>query len=120
MFKTFENLINPFKRVPSETPPDTYWAYVKTQLAPFRKWLPYMAILGIIVALTESGIIFYSGRVIDLMNTSGADNIWAEHGIELLIAAIFILVFVRIKTNKYKFTPVCHKYVVISSLFICL
>ena len=91
MFKRFENLVNPFARFPRETPPDTYWAYIKTQLAPFRKWVPYMAVLGIFTALTESGIIFYSGRVIDLMNSSGADNIWSEHGVELLIAALFIL-----------------------------
>lgn len=91
MFKRFENLVNPFASVPDDTPPDTYWAYIKTQLAPFRRWLPYMVVLGIFTALTESGIIFYSGRVIDLMNETGADGIWAQHGIELALAAAFIL-----------------------------
>ncbi len=91
MFKYFENLIDPFTDVPTETPPATYWEYVKTQLRPFKKLIPVMLLLGLIVALMESGIIFYSGRVIDLMNASGADKIWADHGLELAIAAIFIL-----------------------------
>jgi len=39
----------------------------------------------------ESGLIFYSGRVIDLMETSGKAAVWANHGLELLLAALFVL-----------------------------
>ncbi|MBL4805741.1 MAG: ABC transporter ATP-binding protein [Rhodobacteraceae bacterium] len=91
MFKIFENLIDPFAEHPQTTPPATLWAYIKTQLAPFKKWLPVMAVLGVITALMESGLIFYSGRVIDMMTTAGAENIWAIHGVELLLAALFVL-----------------------------
>ncbi len=91
MFKKFENLVDPFANVPSETPPATYLAYMKTQLAPFRKWVPFMIVLGLITALMESGIIFYSGRVIDLMNSAGTEHIWTKHGLEFAIAALFIL-----------------------------
>lgn len=40
MFKKFENLVDPFADFSDETPPSGLWAYIKTQLYPFRKWLP--------------------------------------------------------------------------------
>jgi len=91
MFKKFENLVNPFAPHTEATPPGVLWPYIKTQLAPFKKWLPVIAVLGVLTALMESGLIFYSGRVIDMMNAAGAENMWALHGFELLLAALFIL-----------------------------
>jgi len=91
MFKLFENLVNPFAKFPSTTPPTGLWAYMKTHLAPFKKWLPVMIILGVLTAVIESGLIFYSGRLIDLMGASGAENMWNDHGVELMLAAAFVL-----------------------------
>ena len=91
MFKKFENLIDPFADFSDETPSSNLWVYMKTQLYPFRKWLPLMAFLGVLTAVMESGLIFYSGRVIDLMNESGIAEFWDAHGFELLIAGLFVL-----------------------------
>ncbi|OUS07729.1 multidrug ABC transporter ATP-binding protein [Rhodobacterales bacterium 52_120_T64] len=91
MFKKFESLVNPFMSFSNETPPATLWPYLKTHLAPFKKWLPVMALLGVLTAVMESGLIFYSGRVIDLMSAAGADTMWEKHGVELILAAAFVL-----------------------------
>jgi len=91
MFKKFENLVDPFAPFPDETPSSNLWAYMKTQLYPFRKWLPLMAFLGVLTAVMESGLIFYSGRVIDLMNDTGETDFWNVHGTELLFAGLFVL-----------------------------
>ncbi|MCK0097455.1 ABC transporter ATP-binding protein/permease [Yoonia sp. F2084L] len=91
MFRNFENLINPFARVPNDTPPSELWAYVRTQLKPFRKWLPWMALTGFLVALMESGLVFYSGRLIDMMNNAGPAVFWEKHKIEVIVVALFIL-----------------------------
>ncbi len=91
MFKKFENLVDPFAPFPDETPSSNLWAYMKTQLYPFRKWLPLMAFLGVLTAVMESGLIFYSGRVIDLMNDTGETDFWNVHGTELLLAGLFVL-----------------------------
>lgn len=72
-------------------PPATLWAYLKTQIMPFRRWLIFMAATGILVAIIETGLIFYSGRIIDLMDGTGAEAFWPTHGGELLLAALFIL-----------------------------
>ena len=91
MFKRFENLVDPFAPVPPETPPATLWAYLKSHYGPFRKWMVALACTGIIVALIETGLIFYSGRVIDLLDASTPETFLARHGWELALAALFIL-----------------------------
>jgi ATP-binding cassette subfamily B multidrug efflux pump len=93
MFLLFENLVNPFDIKPVTTPPATLWAYIKTQLKPFRKWLPWMALMGFLVAIMESGLIFYSGRVIDLMTQTGPATFWDSNYIELILVVMFILLF---------------------------
>jgi len=91
MYKLFENLVNPFAPSPKETPPSTLWAYLKSHYGPFRKWMFVMAFSGILVALMETGLIFYSGRVIDLLEGSEPGNLMVDHGWELIIAALLIL-----------------------------
>lgn len=91
MYKFFEQLINPFARSSRATPPGTLWAYLKTQYGPFRKWMVLMAFSGFIVALMETGLIFYSGRVIDLLSDGTPDTFMTQHGLELLVIAVLIL-----------------------------
>ena len=91
MFRRFENLVDPFQGAPSGTPPATLWAYLKTQCLPFRKYMVWMALSGVAVALMESGLIFYSGRVIDLLASAEPGTFWQNHGIELTVAILFIL-----------------------------
>ncbi|QIE47089.1 ABC transporter ATP-binding protein [Pseudohalocynthiibacter aestuariivivens] len=91
MFKKFENLIDPFAFFEDATPPATLWAYLKSHYHPFRKWLAVLAISGIVVALVETGLIFYSGRVIDLLGATEPGGLMARHGAELIVAAVFIM-----------------------------
>ncbi|WP_457649175.1 ABC transporter ATP-binding protein [Profundibacter sp.] len=91
MFRFFENLVDPFAPFDEKTPPETLWAYLKSHYGPFRKLMIWMALTGVLVAMVETGLIFYTGRVIDLMNASEAQTFWAQHGFELLFAALFIL-----------------------------
>ena len=91
MYRTFENLIDPFAEFEEKTPPSTYLAYVQSQLEPFKKWIPWLLITGLIVAVMESGLIFYSGRIIDLMTDEGPANFWSTHATELIFAIIFII-----------------------------
>ncbi|MCP5087533.1 MAG: ABC transporter ATP-binding protein [Rhodobacteraceae bacterium] len=91
MFRKFENLIDPFAVRSAATPPGELWAYLITQLSPFRRWLPWMALTGLLAAIVESGLIFYSGRIIDLMSATGTVLFWTQHHIELTLAVVFIL-----------------------------
>ena len=94
MYRVFENLVDPFAPFAEGTPPANYWRFMKTQLAPFRKVVPWILLTGLVVAVMESGLIFYSGRLIDLMTQSGPQAFWVDHGPEM-IAAILFVVFAR-------------------------
>ena len=91
MFRYFENLVDPFESYGVTTPPKAYWAFLKSQIAPFRKIVPALLLTGFLVAVMESGLIFYSGRVLDLMAAAGPGAFWAEHWPEVLLAAVFLL-----------------------------
>lgn len=91
MYKFFETRLNPFARFPRDTPPDSLWAYLRTQYKPFHKWMLAMAFSGVTVALMETGLIFYSGRVIDLLGANDPASLWANYGTELLVVAFLIL-----------------------------
>ena len=91
MFRFFENLVDPFQKYPEETPSKHLWPYVKSHFGPYYRLMIWMAALGALVALMETGLIFYSGRVIDLMEITGPESFWSMRGLELLLAALFIL-----------------------------
>ena len=74
MFRYFENLINPFQKFREETPPATLWPYVKSHYGPYYKLMIWMGIVGAVVAFIETGLIFYTGRVIDLMEITGPES----------------------------------------------
>ena len=92
MYRRFERLVDPFAPFDEVTPPSTYWPYIMSQLEPFRKWIPWLLVTSLIVAVMESGLIFYSGRVIDLMTEAGPDAFWEAHAIELSLVVLFILI----------------------------
>lgn len=91
MFRYFENLIDPFASSTQGTPPAGLWAFYRHHLAPFRRWLPLILVMGLAVALIEAGLIFYSGRLVDLMTQAGPGVFWADHGIEVIVVAALIL-----------------------------
>ena len=91
LFRFFENLVDPFAPHDPATPPATVWAYLRSQYGNFRRWMIWMAVTGVIVALIETGLIFYSGRVIDLMDGAEPAAFWGRHGLELAFAAFFVI-----------------------------
>ena len=91
MFRLFESLVDPFAPFDRATPPRGLWAYFLSQFGPFRKWMIVLALTGILVAVIETGLIFYTGRIVDLMEGTDPGDFWAAHGLELILAALFIL-----------------------------
>ncbi len=91
MFRFFENLVDPFAPGDTGTPPATVWAYLKTHYGSFGRYMWWMAGTGVVVALIETGLIFYTGRVVDLMDETAPETFWQAHGLELALAALFVL-----------------------------
>ncbi|HHS94082.1 MAG TPA: ABC transporter ATP-binding protein, partial [Rhodobacterales bacterium] len=91
MFRLFENLVDPFAPHDGATPPARVWPYLKSHFGNFGRWMWWMAATGVAVALIETGLIFYTGRIVDLMDVTPADTFWRTHGLELFAAALFVL-----------------------------
>ncbi|MEL6478576.1 MAG: ABC transporter ATP-binding protein [Pseudomonadota bacterium] len=94
MFRFFETLVDPFEPHSKQTPPSDLWAFYRYHLSALRRWIPWIMLTGLVAALIESGLIFYSGRLIDLMSEAGVEAFWATHGTEVLVVAALIL-FIR-------------------------
>ncbi|MCE8005488.1 ABC transporter ATP-binding protein [Aestuariivita sp.] len=92
MFRFFENLVDPYAPYPEkDVPPTRLWPFMRDYGHPFRRLFFWTALLSIAVAAIEVGLIYYMGRVVDILGGDPA-QVWAEHGLELILLAVFILV----------------------------
>ena len=93
MFRFFENLVDPFSRYEeNDTPPNRLWPFLLTYVRPFRGVLTVAVLLKIIVASFEVALIWYVGRMVDLLSTGTPEAVWRDHGTEFLLAALVVLV----------------------------
>ncbi len=94
MFRYFENLIDPFVAYEQvDKPPTQLWPFMLGYSQPFKRVFVLAALMSVIVAAVEVGLIFYMGRVVDLLGSSPAE-FWQAHGTELIVVAALIL-FIR-------------------------
>ena len=92
MFRFFENLVDPYTTyVETDTPPRRVWPFLWAYGQPFRKLFGVTASMSILVAAVEIGLIWYMGRLIDLLSRGTPAEVLADHGWEFILAAIFIL-----------------------------
>ncbi|MCG6903577.1 MAG: ABC transporter ATP-binding protein/permease [Rhodobacter sp.] len=92
MFRFFENLVDPY--VPyaqTDTPPKTLFAFLWDYSQPFKRLFLYAAIMSMVVASVEVGLIYYMGRIVDVLGSGGPEMVWQTYGAELILAAVFIL-----------------------------
>ena len=91
MFRFFENLINPY--VPyteQDKPPQNLWPFLWDYSQPFKKVFALTGVMSIIVAAIEIGLIYYMGRLVDLLGSDPA-LLWETYGTELVLVALFVL-----------------------------
>jgi ATP-binding cassette subfamily B multidrug efflux pump len=94
MFRFFENLVDPYCDYPErDRPPTRLWPFMKLYAEPFRRVFFWTAVLSVVVAAIEIGLIYYMGRVVDLLGGDPAE-VLAAHGVELIAVGLFI-VFLR-------------------------
>ncbi len=91
LFRQVEDMVDPFAPHAEGTPPDRVWPFVFEQLRPFRRVLILAAVIGVLVALLELGLVYYAGRLVDLMDATGPDGFWTAHGTEVILAAVLLL-----------------------------
>ncbi|WP_420863937.1 ABC transporter ATP-binding protein [Algirhabdus cladophorae] len=94
MFEYFENLIDPYTAYDAEdVPPNKILPFLVMMLRPFRKALALNTVTSCMAALAEVALIYYLGRLIDLMTGTTPAEFWRSHWIELVLVFVFILLF---------------------------
>ncbi|WP_323035120.1 ABC transporter ATP-binding protein [Pararhodobacter sp.] len=92
MYRYFENLVNPYASYAEhDVPPQRLWPFLKGYLQPFRKVLVITGVFSIITAFVEIGLIWYLGRLVDVLENTDMAAFWSLYGLEMALAAIFLL-----------------------------
>lgn len=90
-FKFFENLVDPYGDYSElDNPPQQMWPFLRAYAEPFKTVFLFATIMSILVAAVELWLIYYMGRVVDLLSGEPA-LVWATHGGEFIAVAIFVL-----------------------------
>jgi ATP-binding cassette subfamily B multidrug efflux pump len=91
VFRFFENLVDPYTEYTAEDRPSRdLWPFFKGYSQPFKKVFALTAVMSIVVAAIEVGLIYYMGRIVDVLD-QGPEQMWALHGTELILVALFII-----------------------------
>jgi ATP-binding cassette subfamily B multidrug efflux pump len=92
MFRFFENLVDPYVDYPQQdTPPTGLWPFFRDYSQPFKKVFFVTGIMSIVVAAIEIGLIYYMGRLVDLLDGS-PEEVWQTYGTEFILVGLFILI----------------------------
>ncbi len=92
MFRTFEGLVDPYVDYPQDdTPPRRLWPFLRSYSVPFHRVFWYAGVVSVLVAGVEIWLIAYLGRVVNLLSTGDPTRVWAQHGVEFGVVAVFVL-----------------------------
>ncbi|SDY30264.1 ATP-binding cassette, subfamily B, multidrug efflux pump [Jannaschia faecimaris] len=92
MFRFFENLVDPYvPHAGADTPPSRLWPFLKDYSRPFARVFGVTGVVAVVVAIVEVWLIYYMGRLVDILSDSTPATFLAEHGLELTFVAVFIL-----------------------------
>ncbi len=92
MFRLFENLVDPYVVHPQQDrPPRRLWPFLWDYSQPFRGLFAVTAAMSVVVAAIEISLIWYMGRVVDLLTAGEPATVWSDYGVEFALAAGFIL-----------------------------
>ncbi|MCB1397545.1 MAG: ABC transporter ATP-binding protein, partial [Rhodobacteraceae bacterium] len=92
MFQFFENLVDPYVPYPqTDAPPRRLWPFLRQYMQPFRALFAVTGVVSVVVAFVEIGLLWYLGRIVDLLERVGVDGFWQVQGLELALAAGFLL-----------------------------
>lgn len=92
MFRYFENLVDPYTDyTQDDTPPRKLYPFLKAYAEPFRRVFVVTAIGAVLAAAAEVWLIYYLGRLIDILSRAEPAEAWAAHGKELVVVALFVL-----------------------------
>jgi ATP-binding cassette subfamily B multidrug efflux pump len=93
MFRFFENLVDPYAPYSqTDTPPRKLWPFLVDYIRPFRKVFAVTALLSVLTAFADVALIWYVGRLVDLLSTLSPGAFVATYGAEVIAVALAVLI----------------------------
>ena len=93
MFKFFEGLVDPYAQyTQTDTPPRQLWPFLLDYIRPFRGVFAATALVSVANSTFDVGLIWYVGRLVDVLTTGTPAQVWASHGTEIIVVALIILI----------------------------
>jgi ATP-binding cassette subfamily B multidrug efflux pump len=93
VFSFFENLVDPYGPYEqTDTPPRQLWPFLKGFFVPFRNVFAVTALLAVVTAFVDVALIWYVGRLVDLLSQNGPVEAWALHGAEFIAVGLAVLI----------------------------
>ena len=93
MFRFFEGLVDPYGPYEqTDTPPRRLWPFLKDYIRPFRMVFSITAALSVVTAFADVALIWYVGRLVDLLADNGPQQAVALYGTEMILVALAVLI----------------------------
>ena len=93
MFRFFESLVDPYGPYEqTDTPPTRLWPFLADFIQPFRGVFVVTAITSVLVASFDVALIWYVGRLVDLLALAAPRQVLAENWPEIAAVAFTILI----------------------------
>ncbi len=92
MFRFFESLVDPYGPYEqTDTPPRRLWPFLLQFIRPFRAVFAVTALLSVVAAFLDVALIWYVGRLVDLLASGGPTEVWSNNGTEIILVALTVL-----------------------------
>jgi ATP-binding cassette, subfamily B, multidrug efflux pump len=93
VFRFFEGLVDPYVDYEqNDTPPRRLWPFLKEYVLPFRAVFAVTFLLSVLIAAGDVALIWYVGRLVDLLTNGTPQQVWQTYGSEILLVAFGILI----------------------------
>ncbi len=92
MFRFFENLVDPYETyAASDVPQRRLWPYLAQFIVPFRWVFAATGAFSFVAAIADVVMIWYVGRMVDLLAQDSPAQVWASHGTEMVLVGLAVL-----------------------------
>ena len=92
MFRFFENLVDPYTAyVINDAPPRKLLPFLKEYVLLFRGVFAVTSVFSMLTAFSEVALLWYLGRMVDMLSQGTPVQVWAAHGFELIMVALAVL-----------------------------
>ncbi len=92
MFRFFENLVDPYTPYQEhDMPPNGAMRFIGWTIEPFRQLILLNLTMAVLTAAAEVFLIYYLGRLVDLLGEVTPAVFWSTYGFEVALVLIFVV-----------------------------